>query len=39
MTAISNTRNCTANFQHALSVIDLLFNTGADAPAFLERRP
>ncbi|WP_256573952.1 MULTISPECIES: WbqC family protein [unclassified Pseudomonas] len=25
-------------FQHALSVIDLLFNTGADAPAFLERR-
>ncbi|MGN8250930.1 WbqC family protein [Pseudomonas sp. SMV7] len=26
-------------FQHALSVIDLLFNTGADAPAFLERRP
>ena len=26
-------------FQHAVSVIDLLFNTGADAPAFLERRP
>ncbi|WP_258035076.1 WbqC family protein [Pseudomonas putida] len=25
-------------FAHALSVIDLLFNTGADAPAFLERR-
>jgi len=26
-------------FQHAVSVIDLLFNTGADAPSFLERRP
>ena len=25
-------------FQHAVSVIDLLFNTGADAMAFLERR-
>ncbi|MBK4994433.1 WbqC family protein [Pseudomonas sp. S37] len=25
-------------FQHAVSVIDLLFNTGADAPAFMERR-
>ncbi|EKT4465845.1 WbqC family protein [Pseudomonas putida] len=24
-------------FQHAVSVIDLLFNTGADAPTFLER--
>ena len=25
-------------FQHSVSVIDLLFNTGADAPAFMERR-
>ncbi|CAN1599788.1 WbqC family protein [Pseudomonas mediterranea] len=27
------------DFQHAVSVIDLLFNTGADASAFLQRRP
>lgn len=26
-------------FQHALSVIDLLFNTGAEAARFLQRRP
>ena len=25
------------DFQHAVSVIDLLFNTGADASAFLEK--
>ncbi|MBH3427771.1 WbqC family protein [Pseudomonas alkylphenolica] len=26
-------------FQHAVSVVDLLFNTGSDASTFLERRP
>ncbi|MGJ3441050.1 WbqC family protein [Pseudomonas sp. Je.1.5.c] len=30
-------RQVFGEFQHAVSVIDLLFNTGADAPAFLER--